>query len=46
MTYRADLEMHGLAKLATPVMRSEFEKLADETAARLTAALNDLASAA
>jgi Polyketide cyclase / dehydrase and lipid transport len=46
VTYRADLEMHGLAKLATPVMRSEFEKLADETAARLTAALNDLASAA
>jgi hypothetical protein len=46
VTYRADLEIHGLAKLATPVMRSEFEKLGDRTAARLTAALNDLESAA
>jgi carbon monoxide dehydrogenase subunit G len=46
VTYRADLEIHGLVKLATPVMRSEFEKLGDETAARLTAALNDLESAA
>lgn len=46
VTYRADLEIHGLAKLATPVMRSEFEKLGDRTAARLIAALNDLASAA
>jgi carbon monoxide dehydrogenase subunit G len=46
VTYRADLEMHGLAKLATPVMRSEFDKVGDETAARLTAALNDLESAA
>lgn len=46
VTYRVDLEMHGLAKLATPVMRIEFEKLGDETAARLTDALNRLTSAA
>ncbi len=46
VTYRADLEIHGLAKLATPVLRGEFEKLGDETAARLTDALNALASAA
>nr|BFE75652.1 hypothetical protein GCM10020092_089530 [Actinoplanes digitatis] len=41
-----ELEMHGLAKLATPVMRMEFEKLGDETAASLTDALNRLTSAA
>lgn len=46
VTYRADLEIHGLAKLATPVLRNECERLGDETAARLTAALNDLESAA
>jgi carbon monoxide dehydrogenase subunit G len=46
VTYHVDLEMHGLAKLATPVMRIEFEKLGDETAARLTDALNRLTSAA
>ena len=28
-----DLEMHGVAKLATPVMKIEFEKLGNETAA-------------
>ncbi|MEU4216871.1 SRPBCC family protein [Actinoplanes sp. NPDC026623] len=46
VTYHVDLEMHGLAKLATPVMRIEFERLGDETAARLTGALNRLTSAA
>jgi carbon monoxide dehydrogenase subunit G len=46
VTYHVDLEMHGLAKLATPVMRIEFEKLGNETAARLTDVLNRLTSAA
>ncbi|GID93456.1 SRPBCC family protein [Amorphoplanes digitatis] len=46
VTYHVELEMHGLAKLATPVMRMEFEKLGDETAAGLTDALNRLTSAA
>jgi carbon monoxide dehydrogenase subunit G len=46
VTYHVDLEMHGLAKLAAPVMRSEFEKLGNETASRLTVALNRLAQAA
>ena len=46
VTYRVDLEMHGLAKLATPVLRAEAEKLGDETAGRLTQVLNRLASAA
>ncbi|HET6531206.1 MAG TPA: SRPBCC family protein [Actinoplanes sp.] len=42
VTYHVDLEMHGVAKLATPVMRIEFEKLGTEAAARLTAVLNRL----
>jgi carbon monoxide dehydrogenase subunit G len=46
VTYQVDLEMHGLAKLATRVMRTEFEKLGNETAARLTDVLNRLTSAA
>ena len=46
VTYRLELEVHGLAKLATPVLRSELEKLGTETAGRLTEVLNRLASAA
>jgi carbon monoxide dehydrogenase subunit G len=46
VTYRVDLEVHGLAKLAAPVMRNEFERLGDEIAARLTDVLNRLTSAA
>ena len=46
VTLHADLEMHGLAKLMTPVMRIEFEKLGNETAARLTDVLNRLTRAA
>jgi carbon monoxide dehydrogenase subunit G len=46
VTYHVDLEMHGLAKLATPVMRIEFEKLGNRTASRLTTVLNRLAQAA
>jgi len=46
VTYQVDLEMHGVAKLATPVMRIEYEKLGTETAARLTGALNRLTSQA
>jgi carbon monoxide dehydrogenase subunit G len=42
VTYHVDLELHGLAKLATPVMRIEFEKLGNEIAARLTEVLNSL----
>ena len=46
VTYRVELEMHGLAKLATPLLRAEAEKLGDATAGRLTEVLNRLASAA
>jgi carbon monoxide dehydrogenase subunit G len=45
VTYRVELEMHGLAKLATPVMKIEFEKLGNEVAARLTEVLNQLPAA-
>ncbi len=46
VTYQVELEMHGLAKLATPLLRAEAEKLGDATAGRLTDVLNRLASAA
>ncbi len=42
LTYRAELEMHGLAKLTTPVMKLEFEKLANETEKQLTEVLTGL----
>ncbi len=31
ITYHAELEMHGVAKLATPVMKLVFEKLGNDT---------------
>ncbi|WP_375485567.1 SRPBCC family protein [uncultured Jatrophihabitans sp.] len=43
ITYRADLEMHGAAKLASPIMKLEFEKLAGETEKKMTETLNGLA---
>jgi carbon monoxide dehydrogenase subunit G len=43
VTYRADLEMHGAAKLATPAMKLLFEKLARDTERQLTEVLNGLA---
>ena len=43
---RPRLEMHGLAKLATPVMKIEFEKLGNETAARITEVLGKLGAQA
>jgi carbon monoxide dehydrogenase subunit G len=44
VTYRVELEIHGLAKLATPLLKIEFEKLATESVTRLTGALNGLAA--
>ncbi|MFJ7954671.1 SRPBCC family protein [Streptomyces sp. NPDC096319] len=38
LTYRASLTFHGVAKLATPFLRGEFERLADGVATRLPAA--------
>jgi carbon monoxide dehydrogenase subunit G len=42
LTYRADLEMHGFAKLLNPVMKLVFEKLANDTEKQMTTALNGL----
>ena len=42
VTYRVEIEMHGLAKLAAPVVKMELEKLATASAAALTSALNRL----
>jgi hypothetical protein len=44
VTYRVELEVHGLAKLATPVLKIECEKLGTEGVARLTAVLDGLAA--
>ncbi|MFC1436524.1 SRPBCC family protein [Streptacidiphilus sp. N1-3] len=35
ITYRADVTFHGLAKLAAPFLRGEFERLGDEVARTL-----------
>jgi carbon monoxide dehydrogenase subunit G len=43
VTYRADLQMKGLAKLTSPAMKLIFEKIANDTEKQLTAVLNDLA---
>ncbi len=42
ITYTADLEMHGIAVLATPAMKLIFEKLADDTEKQMTEVLNRL----
>ncbi len=43
ITYTAVLEMHGLAKLATPLMKIVFEKLGNETEEDMVTVLNRLA---
>ena len=40
ITYRADLDRHGIAALAAPAMKLVFERLADETEEQLRAVLN------
>ena len=42
ITYRADLEMHGAAKLLSPAMKLVFEKLANDTEKQMTEVLNRL----
>jgi carbon monoxide dehydrogenase subunit G len=42
--YRADLAMHGLAVLMSPVMKLLFEKIAGDTENQLTEVLNSLAA--
>jgi carbon monoxide dehydrogenase subunit G len=42
VTYHADLEMHGVAKLASPAVKLVFEKLGSDTEKQLTEVLNGL----
>ncbi len=42
ITYRADLDMHGAAKLAAPAIRLVFEKVANDTRKQMTEVLNEL----
>ena len=40
ITYHVDLDMHGIAKLATPVMKLEMEKLGKDTEKKMIEVLN------
>ncbi|VBA52448.1 hypothetical protein LAUMK41_01185 [Mycobacterium attenuatum] len=42
MRYRADLTLHGAARLFSPVMKILFEKLASDTATQMSDVLNRL----
>ncbi len=42
ITYDSNIVFHGLAKLADPIMRREFERLGDETVQQMTSVLNRL----
>ncbi|MTD14624.1 polyketide cyclase [Nakamurella sp. YIM 132087] len=42
ITYTADVEMHGAAKLATPIIKLIFEKLGNETEDQMSDTLNRL----
>ncbi len=44
ITYVADLEMQGTAKLLNPVMKLVFEKLAGDTEKQMATVLNQLAT--
>ncbi len=44
VTYTAELEMHGAAKLATPAMKLVFEKVASDTEDQMTTVLNGRAA--
>jgi carbon monoxide dehydrogenase subunit G len=43
ITYHANIVFHGLAKLADPLLKHEFEKLGDSTVKSMTGTLNSLA---
>ncbi len=42
ITYRAHFDFHGLARLAEPLLKSGFEKIADKTIAQMRATLEHL----
>jgi carbon monoxide dehydrogenase subunit G len=41
-TYKANIEMHGLGRLAAPAIKLVFEKVANDTVTQLTTVLNGL----
>lgn len=43
ITFEAERQMHGTARLLAPMMKRAFERLAGDTERQLTAVLNDLA---
>ena len=43
ITYTSDVEMHGIAKLATPLVKIVFAKLGNETEDQMSEVLNGLA---
>ncbi len=43
ITYHAQIELHGIARLVQPLLEREFERLGDETRDRITAAIAVLA---
>jgi len=39
VTYRSEIEFHGVSKVAEPFLRGEFRRLGDETRDKITAAV-------
>ncbi len=42
ITYHSEITFHGIAKLAGPFLKSEFEELGDKTVVQMTQVLNGL----
>jgi carbon monoxide dehydrogenase subunit G len=42
ITYQAEIEMHGAAKLATPAVKLAFEKIGNDTVKQMTHVINAL----
>jgi carbon monoxide dehydrogenase subunit G len=42
LTYHAEIELHGLSKLAAPMVKVVFEKVANDTVQQMTVVLNQL----
>ncbi|MGW6055404.1 SRPBCC family protein [Streptomyces sp. NPDC055189] len=40
LTYRARIEFHGIARLATPLLKREFERLGDQVSQQLPRAID------
>lgn len=42
LTYHAEIEMHGMSRLAAPAIKLVFEKVASDTVTQMTTVLNGL----